>query len=274
MVAIAAKQMVRSLLPRAVLNWREAKYYGRHGEVEMHLVEFLCRRDQDAIDVGANFGGYVHFMRRHARRVLAYEPMPDFVRLLQEKFPRDVVIDSIALSDRAGAAELRMPVIDGMMLGGCSTISPDAAATYPAHRTIEVRTDRLDNVYYGRAGFIKIDVEGHEQAVLDGAVDTIRRCLPRLLVELDEHLSPGSVAHAKAFMDSLGYRGYFVRMGRLERIEQFSVAEMQNSANMPDLKASLRERPSFEQYINNFIFLPPGEPDETPRRISERLVRL
>ena len=80
MVAIAARQMVRSLLPRAVLNWREAQYYGRHGEVELHLLEFLCRRDQDAIDIGANFGGYVHFMRRHARRVLAYEPMPDFVR--------------------------------------------------------------------------------------------------------------------------------------------------------------------------------------------------
>jgi len=274
MVAAAAKQVVRSLLPRSVLNWREARYYSRHGEVELHLLEFLCRRDQDAIDVGANFGGYVHFMRRHARRVLAYEPMPDFVRLLQEKFPRDVVIDSIALSDRAGAAELRMPVIDGMMLSGCSTISPDAAATYPEHRTIEVRTDRLDNVYCDRAGFIKIDVEGHEQAVLDGAVDTIRRCLPRLLVELDEHLSPGSVAHARAFMAGLGYQGYFVRMGRLERIEQFSVAEMQNSDNKPDLKASLRDRPSFEQYINNFIFLPPGEPDETPHRISERLARL
>jgi FkbM family methyltransferase len=274
MVATAARQVVRSLLPRAVLNWREAQYYGRHGEVELHLLEFLCRHDQDAIDVGANFGGYVHFMRRHARRVLAYEPMPDFVRLLQEKFPRDVVIDSTALSDRAGIAELRMPVIDGMMLSGCSTISPDAAATYPAHRTIEVRTDRLDNVYDGSAGFIKIDVEGHEQAVLDGAVDTIRRCLPRLLVELDEHLSPGSVAHAKAFFDELGYRGYFVHAGRLERIEQFSIVEMQKASDSPDLKSTLRDRPRFDNYINNFIFLPPGEPDETPHRISERLARL
>ena len=53
--------------------------------------------------------------------------------------------------------------------------------------------DRLDNVYRGRAGFIKIDVEGHEQAVLDGAVETIRRCKPRMLVEIDDRLSPADL---------------------------------------------------------------------------------
>lgn len=274
MVAVAAKQVVRSLLPRAVLNWREAQYYSRYGEIEMHLLKFLCRREQDAIDVGANYGGYVHFMRRHARRVIAYEPMPEFIRLLREKFPRDIVISPVALSDRTGTAELCVPTIDGMALTGCSTISADAAATYPACRTIEVRTDRLDNVYDGEVGFIKIDVEGHEQAVLDGAVHTIRRCLPRLLVEVDDHLSPGGLIRTRAFLADLGYRGYFVHTRRLELIERFSVVEMQSLANAPDLKASLRDRPSFEHYVNNFIFLPPGEPDETPHGIRQRLASL
>src|SRR4029453_11237160 len=59
------KQALRWLLPQSFLNWREKNYFHRHGEQEMHLVEFLCRRDQDAIDVGANYGGYVHFLRGH-----------------------------------------------------------------------------------------------------------------------------------------------------------------------------------------------------------------
>jgi FkbM family methyltransferase len=269
-----AKQTLRSLLPQAVLNWREARYFGKYGEVEMHLLEFLCRRDQDAIDVGANYGGYVHFLRRYAQRVFAYEPMPEFARLLQFKFPRDVMVDSTALSDRVGEAQLYMPVIDGVTVTGCSTISADASAAYQAHRIITVRTNRLDNVYSGTAGFIKIDVEGHEQAVLDGAIDTIGRCQPRILVEIDERLSPGGLARAKAFFAKLGYRGYYVRAGRLENIEQFSVADMQNPANMPNMTATLRERPRFESYINNFIFLPPGEPDATVHRISEHLARL
>ena len=191
-----AKQTLRTMLPQAVLNWREAQYFGKYGEVEMHLLKFLCRRDQDAIDVGANYGGYVHFMRQHARRVLAFEPIPEFVELLRRKFPRDVMIEAIALSDRAGDTELYVPLIDGVMVSGCSTISADASTAYQAHRMLKVHMDRLDNVYSGTAGFIKIDVEGHEQAVLDGAVETIDRCRPRLLVEVDERLSPGGLERA------------------------------------------------------------------------------
>jgi len=114
-----AKQTLRAMLPQTILNWREANYFGKYGEVEMHLLEFLCRRDQDAIDVGANYGGYVHFMRRHARRVVAFEPIPAFVELLRRKFSRDVMINSIALSDGAGDTELYIPMIDGVMISGC-----------------------------------------------------------------------------------------------------------------------------------------------------------
>jgi FkbM family methyltransferase len=268
------RQALRSLCPRPLLNWREARFYARYGEVELHLLEFLCRADQDAIDIGANDGSYVHFLRRHALRVFAYEPMPTLARALREKFPRDVVVEAIALSNLPGMAELRMPIVDGVAITGCSNISADASAVYPDHRTIEVAVDRLDDVYRGDAGFIKIDVEGHEQAVLDGAVETIRRCLPRLLVEIDERLSPGGLIRAKAFFGPLGYRGYYVHDGRLERIEDFSIAEMQKLSRLPDLTAPLQERARFGRYIYNFIFLPPGESRETLHNISGRLACL
>ena len=269
-----AKQALRSLLPQAALNWREVRYFRRYGDVEMHLVEYFCRRDQDAIDVGANFGGYVHFMRHHARRVIAFEPMPEFVELLRRKFPRDVIIEPIALSDRAGTAELYIPMIDGVMTSGCSTLSVAALTDHTAHRELKVRMDRLDNVYGGTAGFIKIDVEGHEQAVLDGAIETIERCRPRLLVEIEQHRSPGGMERAKAYFSRLGYRGHYVHRGRLELLENFSLADLQNPANKPDLTATLRERAPVDDYINNFIFLPPDEPQETLDRIRKRLATL
>jgi FkbM family methyltransferase len=269
-----ARQRVRSLLPQSVLNWREARFYGRYGEVELHLLEFLCRRDQDAIDVGANDGCYVHYLRRHARQVIAFEPMPSLARMLRRKFRRGVVVESMALSDTAGAVSLRMPVVDGVVVTGCSTVSSAASATYPAHRAIEVPMDRLDSVYGGEVGFIKIDVEGHEQAVLDGAIETIRRCRPRMLVEVDERLAPGGLARAKAYFRDLGYRGYYVEAGRLEPIERFSTERLQNPANLPDLTASLQQRERFGRYIYNFIFLPPGEPTETLHRLTGRLCQL
>jgi FkbM family methyltransferase len=268
------RRTLRSLCPQAVLNWREARFYGRCGEVELHLLEFLCRRDQDAIDIGANDGSYVHYLRRRARRVVAFEPMPSLARALRRKFPRGVVVESLALSDRLGTVSLCMPVVDGVVVTGCSTVSLAATATYPGHRAIEVPMDTLDNVYAGQVGFIKIDVEGHEQAVLDGAIETIRRCRPRMLVEVDERLSPGGLTRAKAYFQALDYSGYFVGKGRLEPIDRFSIEEYQQPSNLPNLTAPLTERQRFGRYLYNFIFLPPGEPPATLERMSQRLKQL
>lgn len=91
-----ARRALRMVLPQSLLNWREAKFYGRYGEVELHLLKFLCRRDADAIDVGANDGSYVHYLRRHAHKVVAFEPMPVLASALRKKFPGG------RSSDRAG----------------------------------------------------------------------------------------------------------------------------------------------------------------------------
>jgi len=200
--------------------------------------------------------------------------MPLLARRLRRKFRRGVVVESIALSDTAGTISLCMPVVDGVVVTGCSTVSARATATHPGHRDIEVPMDRLDNVYGDDVGFIKIDVEGHEQAVLDGAVQTIRRCRPRMLVEVDERLSPGGLKRAKDYFAELDYRGYYVRAGRLEPIDGFSIDSLQQPDNLPDLTAPLQQRQRFGRYIYNFIFLPPGEPTATVRRMSDRLSRL
>jgi FkbM family methyltransferase len=269
-----ARHTLRALCPQPLLNWREARFYGRYGEVELHLLKFLCRRNADAIDVGANDGSYVHYMRRYARQVIAYEPMPPLADALREKFPTKVRVEAMALSDDSGTVELRMPVVNGVVVTGCSTISPDASATYPAYRGIEVPMDKLDNVYQGTVGFIKIDVEGHEQSVLDGAIETIRRCQPRLLVELDERLSPGGIERARAFFTELGYRGFFINNGNIKPIERFSIDRMQHLANLPDLTAPLQARKRYGRYIYNFMFLPPHELNETLWHITERLYKL
>lgn len=266
-----SKRALRALCPQSVLNWREANFYGRYGEVELHLLEFLCHPERDSIDVGANDGSYVHFLRRYSRRVYAYEPMPALADTLREKFSGNVIVKTMALSDSSGTAELHSPVVDGVVVTGCSTISNEASATYPGHQAISVPMDRLDTVYDGDVGFIKIDVEGHEQAVLGGAVETIRSSKPRMLVEIDERLSPGGLARARQFFDKLDYKGYFIYKGTLQPIKVFDPGTMQDPGNLPDLTAPLQARERFGRYIYNFIFLPPTESSSTLVKLAERL---
>jgi FkbM family methyltransferase len=269
-----ARQAAYAFCPQSIRNWREERYLAKYGEVELHLVEFLCRTDEDAIDIGANVGCYVHSLRRYARRVIAYEPIPAMVEELRSKFRRNVDVNAIALSDVTGSAELHIPLIEDQAVMGCSTIAPEAVASYPTQKIIKVRTDRLDNVYRGQVGFVKIDVEGHELAVLHGARETIRRCHPRILIEIEERLSIGGVLRTTTFFDALGYRGYYVHARRLEPIERFSTGTLQQRANQPNFIVPLRESHRVAPYVNNFIFLPPDEPAETRDHMEARLARL
>ena len=264
-------QSIFAHLPQAAQNWKEKRYFGRYGEIELHLMEILCDRQRDAIDVGGNDGCYVHFMLPHAKHVITFEPFPYFIGQLNRKFRGRAVIEPIALSNSVGETMLRVPVEDGKDVTGCSTIDAVASSFYHDWREVKVSMDKLDHVYKGDVGFIKIDVEGHEHAVLEGAIETIKRCQPRVMVELVEYLGDGCIGKATEFFNKLGYKGYFVRQGRLQPISTFRVDLMQDSRNMPDLHASLKDRPRFAEYIYNFIFLPRNEPPMTIAMINLRL---
>ena len=248
-----ARQALRALCPQPLLNWREARFYGRYGEVELHLLEFLCSRDKDAIDVGANDGSYVHFLRRHARRVIAFEPLPGRADALRRKFRRGVSVEAMALSDSVGTVALREAAAGGVAIIAAPKVT-------------------LDSVYDGNVGFIRVDVAGHAQAVLDGATRTIDRCRPRVMIRIEERLSPGALALVTAYFKPFDYQGFFVHAGFIEPIALFSPEIMQNARDLPT--GPLPERPRFGRYMRNFIFLPREEPIETRHRMTRRLSQL
>ena len=61
--------------------------------------------------------------------------------------------------------------------------------------------------------FIKIDVEGHEEAVLRGMQGLMRCWRPTVLVEVEERHNPGAVGRVAAFMATHGYQGFFLLAG-------------------------------------------------------------
>lgn len=271
-LTVAAKTLVRSTLPRPMVLWLEHEYYRRNGEVELVITGQLCRSDRDALDIGANEGCYIHFMRGKAKHVHAFEPVPWLADRLTHKFGPDLRVHPVALSDAAGEATLSVPMVDGRLETGLSTLADPVSLKGVEQRTLAVQVRLLDEVYDGSAGLIKIDVEGHEEAVLAGGLGTIARCRPNLLIEIEERHTPGAIGRIRDLLDSLGYQGHFIRDGRVFPIEAFDPLTMQRSEDIARFGPGDSRR-SFSAYINNFLFLPREDSASTLRRVGTALDR-
>ena len=101
------------------------------------------------------------------------EPLPQLYRRLRRDFPRAHVFHT-ALSDRTGPQCLRVPIIGGKHVKSRATLNQHSEPAQTATHEITVPGDTLDAFAqrnrFGPVGFIKIDVEGHELAVINGAV--------------------------------------------------------------------------------------------------------
>ena len=148
----------------------------------MALMEDVLEPDSDCLDVGAHAGSVLREMVRlaPAGRHVAWEPLPDFAARLRAAHP-DVDVRQAALSDRAGAREFAHVVADPGWSGFVGRPTPAGGKV----ETIEVRTERLDDALPDglRPAFLKIDVEGAEEEVLQGALETLRRHRPVIAFE-------------------------------------------------------------------------------------------
>ncbi|HYM72922.1 MAG TPA: FkbM family methyltransferase [Stellaceae bacterium] len=225
------------------------------GEVELHLIKYLCDEMKTSIDVGANHGRYTYVMRQYSQQVVSYEPVPQLARLLRYKFnivsPSHVRVRNCAVSDRIGRASLLIPE-NAEWLSTIDVRNIDQISQRYKNATVAVDTVTLEELANLTIGMIKIDVEGHEVEAIAGAMSLIKRDRPNILVESEERHRPGSLKMIRDLLEPVGYQGYFVFGKEFVEIEQFSLDRMQS---LSSLKADGTDRLAENLYINNFIFL-------------------
>lgn len=239
---LSLAERLKLALPTSLHLRNIARRELRKGEPELHLLPFLADRRRLALDVGANKGVYSHLLRRYCTAVHAFEPHPKMLRFLRRNVGSWATVHGAALSDKAGRAELRIPRWkNGYSNQGASLSTVKVSAGY---YSLTVETVRLDDLGLGPVGFMKIDVEGFEQAVLDGAAQTIARDRPVLLIEIEEKHTKRPIEDSIASVNALGYRCLALQRGVLSAWTSLD----------PD--ANHRRPADPADYIFNFIFLP------------------
>jgi FkbM family methyltransferase len=268
MMSLSPVTVVRSLVKRLMrpsdrVVYRAWADYWFAGESELRLLAVLCDRERVAVDVGGHFGIYAYFLMRYARRCVVLEPNPAQVAWLELALARwraRIDIVPVAASDRDGEAMLRVPRYESAL----ATLEAANHSIGDDFETVTVATRCIDGLDLGDVGFMKIDVEGHELAVLEGASGTIARARPNVQVEAEERHRPGTVAAVAAFFARLDYRGVFDEGGGLVPIERFDAARHQDVAHLPG------GRHRGPRYVNNFVFLPAGDVPRLAPRLPMR----
>lgn len=233
---------MHTLVPGRLYIWHHARRSRRRGERELALLPFLADPRRSALDVGANKGDYSYFLARLCPRVIAFECNPKILRMLRRTAARNVEVEAVALSDQTGSAVMRVPRGARGHSNQRGTLAPKKIVVPVTEVPVETR--RLDDYGLDDVGFIKIDVEGLELRVLEGARETLARCRPVLLLELEEIHLEMPIEQAFRMVEAHGYRGLAATRNGLVALEAFDPERYHRA---PARRAD---------YVFNFIFLP------------------
>jgi FkbM family methyltransferase len=187
---------------------------GSHEKEQTRLMRSLIRPGATVLDVGAHTGYYTLLASTlvgSAGRVRAFEPDVRNARFLRRHMAlnrcRNVVVEEVAVARGAGA--MRFGAGRGSGTGRLREDGP-----------VEVQTVGLDD-YCARHGLrpdvIKVDVEGAEAQVFEGARATLQRDRPALL--LSTH-GPAVHAASLAVLADLGYGAEAVRGGGIDTADE------------------------------------------------------
>jgi FkbM family methyltransferase len=207
------------LMPNTLLN------FGGHECDVQQMALRLAADVETVIDVGANVGWYsIQFSRSEATRtVYAFEPVSKTCGLLQRNLELNGVdkvrVFKMGLADSDGERSFHYT-------DKCSgATSMEAIPHLPDQEILRCPVTTLDLFAQHHdlgPGFIKCDVEGAELLVMRGAIETLKRHRPALLLEMlrkwakkfDYH--PNDIIHLLA---GLGYACFTADGATLRRFE-------------------------------------------------------
>jgi FkbM family methyltransferase len=219
-------------------------------ESEFRILKHLDFTDKVFVDVGANRGQSIESARliRPEIHIVSFEPQPSLARRLQRIYRNNPLVNvrDVGLSDTAGSFKIYTPVYRGFVYHGLSSLDRTSASQWISLNTVFFFDDkrlsiseencqvrRLDDENLAPA-MIKIDVQGTEGRVLRGAVKTIERYKPVVMVERDVGMN-----EVQEILRGFGYSEY--RLDGDDVVEGYQAGD--NAIMMtPDTYGSLQSR--------------------------------
>jgi FkbM family methyltransferase len=192
-------------------------------KAEFRAISHLVKAGNVAFDVGANVGEYSVLLSRHCGntgRVWAFEPVPDTYWRLRETLALNrcgnVTPVQAAVCDKAGTVRMNLfePQYSAWnTLGMPKMLTPEGNRVSPAS-SVDVPSYTLDEFCHSekieRINFLKVDVEGFEHTVFQGAARLLReRRVDYICFEISQEPLKGAGVRSRSIFEALEAQGYF-----------------------------------------------------------------
>lgn len=196
----------------------------RHGLYDPHILNYMIRvlsPGTAVIDVGANVGAYaIPLAKAYPQvEVHAFEPSPQAAVRLRRNLSINALNNVFIHEAAAGAAaETRMLYAFDVADSGLSSLIAPAGRGV-SYETVPVRTARLDDMLgclERPVNVMKIDVQGYEVQVLEGAGELIRKNRPHILLEHEDGNFEGPAAarevkkRLREFFSAINYHVFYL----------------------------------------------------------------
>lgn len=172
-------------------HWIEYVLFFR-GYYELETVNFIKAKLPTGgvfVDVGANIGVHSLIASKIASRVIAIEPNPKTSKRLERNISlnkiKNIKVLKLAVSNKEGLSKFYLPrETESTYLDKGSLMNKSILTG----NSISVRVDTLDNILKDelRIDFIKIDAQGNEMEVIEGAYKIIKKFNPVIIYEMED----------------------------------------------------------------------------------------
>jgi|TARA_Y100001963_G_C6791737_1_gene455858 FkbM family methyltransferase len=167
-------------LSQEVLNrrvWNQPIYKSHIRDFMLGQTKDYISKDKNVIDIGAAVGMYSFFFSQCGKHVYSFEAVPPVFKQLQITCEKtdNISAYNLAVSNHSGRSSF---FVDDKRLSNSSF------QNLVDGQEIEVDVVTVDSMDFKNVGFIKIDTEGTEFEVIEGAKQTIERDRPNCMVEV------------------------------------------------------------------------------------------